>query len=58
MKLGNASDRRACAAFAREQRNRFPTLQGNWSRRLWNFSVAQAVHNKLAMLVRARKAGV
>jgi hypothetical protein len=57
MKLGHITDRAACAAFAREQRNRFHSLQGNWTRRLWNYSVAQAVHNRLAMLTRARKAG-
>lgn len=58
MKYGAASDRATVARFAREQRARFPTLQGGWSRRLWNHAVQQACENKLAILTRARKAGV
>jgi hypothetical protein len=57
MKLGHITDRAACAAFAREQRNRFHSLQGNWTRRLWNMQVLIACENKLSRLTRARKAG-
>ncbi len=54
-KLGHPADRDACAKFAREQRARFPSLHGGWTRSQWNHQVAQAAANKLAILTKARR---
>jgi hypothetical protein len=54
-KQGSAADRAALAQFARDQRKRFPTLQGGWSYSAWNAQVSQAIHNNLARMIRARR---
>jgi hypothetical protein len=54
-KQGSAADRAALAAFARQQRNRFPTLMGGWSRSAWNAQIAAAIWNNLARMTRARR---
>jgi hypothetical protein len=54
-KRGSAADRAALAAFARQQRARFPTLAGGWSYAAWNAQVQQAIHNNLARMIRARR---
>jgi hypothetical protein len=54
-KLGSAADRAALAAFARQQRARFPTLIGGWSRSAWNHQISVAISNNLARMTRARR---
>jgi hypothetical protein len=54
-KLGSAADRTALAAFARQQRARFPTLAGGWSYHEWNLQVSFAIANNLSRMIRARK---
>jgi hypothetical protein len=54
-KLGSAADRAALAAFARQQRARYGTLLGGWSRSEWNHQIAVSIANNLARMIRARR---
>jgi hypothetical protein len=54
-KLGSAADRAALASFARQQRARYGTLLGGWSRSEWNHQISVSIANNLARMTRARK---
>jgi hypothetical protein len=54
-KHGSAADRAALAAFARQQRARYGTLLGGWSRSEWNHQIAVSIANNLARMTRARR---
>jgi hypothetical protein len=54
-KQGSAADRAALAVFARQQRARYGTLLGGWSRSEWNHQIAVSIANNLARMIRARR---
>jgi hypothetical protein len=54
-KHGSAADRAALALFARQQRARYGTLLGGWSRSEWNHQIAVSIANNLARMTRARR---